>query len=133
MRGAGREFAGQRAHAVTAVGQQRDRRAPRQVLGLQNRAKPPAGLLILAVDQAEIPVLTTRGQGLADHDLEVAFLVMPVADVAAINADDDRALPELSRPTRGGSGEHAEAWGGDQAAAGIGSSLSLTARAGYHL
>src|SRR5689334_25161220 len=40
-------------------------------------------------DQAEIPAFTPRGQGLADHDLEVAFLVMPVADVAAVEADDD--------------------------------------------
>src|SRR4051794_16242890 len=46
---------------------------------------------------------------------------------AASFAARHRGCPACGRPR-----EHAEAWGGDQAAAGIGSSLSLTARAGYH-
>src|SRR3954468_17928039 len=43
------------------------------------------------------------------------------------------ASPRFHRCGCHPTGEHAEAWGGDQAAAGIGSSLSLTGRAGYHL
>src|SRR3954453_5160985 len=102
MRGAGRELAGQRTHAVATVGQQRERRAPRQALALHNRAKPASRLLILAADEAEIPVVATRGQRFADHDLEVVFLVVPVADVAAIEADDDRSLRDRPRRALGG-------------------------------
>jgi hypothetical protein len=34
----------------------------------------------------------THGHGFANHDLEVVFLVVPVPDIAAVDADDDRCL-----------------------------------------
>jgi hypothetical protein len=36
----------------------------------------------------------THGHGFANHDLEVVFLVVPVPDIAAVDADDDRCLRE---------------------------------------
>ena len=51
-------------------------------------------MLILAPDEAEVAVIATRGQGFANPDLEVVFLVVPVPDVAAVDADDDRCLRE---------------------------------------
>jgi hypothetical protein len=100
--GAGCHHARQRAHAVAAVGQHRDGRGPRQVLTVQNRVKSAVGPVILTGDQADIPVIAPYGHGLADHDLDVALFVVPVPDVAAIEADDDRRLRErlaLARTT----------------------------------
>src|SRR4051812_1856919 len=94
MRGTGREFADQPAHAVATVGQYRDRLGYRQALSAQDLAEPPPGLLILASDKAEVAVIAIRSQGFADHDLEVVLFVVPVPDVAAIDADDDRSLRE---------------------------------------
>src|SRR3954447_2809384 len=94
MRGAGREFADQPAHAVAAIGQHRDRLSHRQILSAQNLAEPPPGLLILAPDQAEVTVIATCGHGFADDDLEVVLFVVPVPDVAAVDADDDCRLRE---------------------------------------
>ena len=49
-------------------------------------------MLILAADQAEVAVVAILGHRLADHDLEVLLFVVPVPDVAAVDADDDRFL-----------------------------------------
>jgi len=90
MRGAGCHHARQSAHAVATVGQHRNGRGPRQVR--QNRAKPAVGPFILAGDEAEVAVIAAGGHGLADHDLEIAFFVIPVPDVAAIDANHDRGI-----------------------------------------
>jgi hypothetical protein len=86
---------GEGADAVAAVGQHRDRwvdRLPRRAepLGKPGRRRP-----LLAVDQAEVPGPAVLRHGLADADLKVALLVVPVPDVAAVKADDDRILPLL--------------------------------------
>ena len=60
----------------------------------QNLAEPPPGLLILAPDQAEVTVIATCGHGFADDDLEIVLFVVPVPDVAAVDADDDCRLRE---------------------------------------
>jgi hypothetical protein len=107
MHRTGREFAHQSSHAVAAVRQHRDRLGHRQILRSQNLAEPLSGLLILTPDQAEVAVIAIRGHGFADHDLEVMFLIVPVPDVATIDADDDGCLrerltvdPTLVKPTR---------------------------------
>jgi hypothetical protein len=59
---------------------------------VQNRGKSAVGQVILAGD--EVAVITARSQGLADDDLEVALFIVPVPEVAAVDADDDRFLRE---------------------------------------
>ena len=61
---------------------------------MQNRGKSAVGQVILAGNEAEVAVIAPRGHGLADDDLEVALFVVPVPDVAAVDADDDRFLRE---------------------------------------
>jgi hypothetical protein len=65
----------------------------------------PAPKWLLLLDSQSLdgfPVIAPQGHRLADDDLEVALFVVPVPDVAAINADDDRLLPNLPLPTIGG-------------------------------
>jgi hypothetical protein len=61
---------------------------------VQNRGKSAVGQVILAGNQAEVAVIAPSAQGLADDDLEVALLVVPVPEIAAVDADDDRFLRE---------------------------------------
>jgi hypothetical protein len=49
-------------------------------------------LLILAPDKAQVAVIAIRGHGFADHDLEVVSLVIPVPDIAAVEANDDESI-----------------------------------------
>ena len=61
----------------------------------------PAPNWLLLLDSQSLdgfPVIAPQGHRLADDDLEVALFVVPVPDVAAINADDDRLLPNLPLP-----------------------------------
>jgi hypothetical protein len=53
--------------------------------------------------KADRTVVAACGYGLTGHDLEVTLPVIPVPDVAAINADDDRILLDLPLPSIGGS------------------------------
>jgi hypothetical protein len=47
-------------------------------------------LLILASDKAQVAVIAIRGHGFAD--LEVVSLVIPVPDIAAVEANDDESI-----------------------------------------
>src|SRR3954470_17397063 len=82
----------QGAHAVAAVGQDRDRRVPRQPLGAQHHAQAAPRRLILAAHQTEVTAVPLRGHRLADDDLELLLLVMPVADVPAVEPDQERLV-----------------------------------------
>ena len=43
----------------------------------------------MASDQAEVAVRAILGHRLADDDLELAFPIMPVSEVCAVDPDDD--------------------------------------------
>ena len=90
MLAAGRQVADERADAVAAVGQHRDRLICWQLLAPQYFAEPILRCGILTADQAEITVVAILGHRLADDDLEVPLLVMPVPEIAAVDPDDDR-------------------------------------------
>src|SRR3712207_872605 len=64
------------------------------VEGFGSGLQSAVGQVILTGDEAKVAVITARSQGLADDDLEVALLVVPVPEVAAVDADDDRFLRE---------------------------------------
>ena len=89
MLAAGRQVARERANAVTAVGQHRDRLILRQPLAPQHLAEPALRCGILAADEAEVAVVAILGHRFADDDLEVPLLVMPVPEVATIDPDND--------------------------------------------
>ena len=90
MFAAGRHVADERADAVAAVGQHRNRLIYWQLLAPQYLAEPMLRCGILTADQAEITVVAILGHRLADDDLEVPLLVMPVPEIAAVDPDDDR-------------------------------------------
>ncbi len=46
----------------------------------------------MSLNQAEVAVVPNLGHRLADDDLELLPFVMPVAQVGAVDADDDRPL-----------------------------------------
>jgi hypothetical protein len=78
-----------------------------QVLRSQNLTEAASRLLILTSDKTEVAVIAPAGHEFADHDLKVVLFVMPVPDIAAVDADDDRCLRErltvdqtLVNPTR---------------------------------
>jgi hypothetical protein len=52
-------------------------------------AEPALRYGILAADQAEVAVIAILGHRLADDDLELLLLVMPVPEVAAVDPDND--------------------------------------------
>ena len=90
MLAAGRQVAHERANAVAAVGQHRDRLIHWQPLAPQHLAEPALRCGILAADQAEVAVVAILGHRLADDDLELLLLVVPVPEVAAVDPDNDR-------------------------------------------
>jgi hypothetical protein len=69
-------------------------------------------LLILASDKAQVAVIAIRGHGFADHDLEVVSLVIPVPDIAAVEANDDESIKMCGelRLRRLVWGHHLRAW-----------------------
>src|SRR3954453_4746257 len=46
----------------------------------------------MGLDQAKVALVPNLGHRLADDDLELLLFVVPVAQVAAVDADDDRPL-----------------------------------------
>src|SRR3954467_9640778 len=102
MLSAGRQVAHQRADAVAAIGQHRDSLIRWQPLALQHLAEPAPGSGILVADQTEVAVITILGHRLADDDLELLLLVMPVPEVAAVDPDDDRFPWDRRWPSSGG-------------------------------
>ena len=52
----------------------------------------PLRLAVVAVDETDVPRMTIFGQRAADDQLEVFLSVVAVADVSAIQADDDAAI-----------------------------------------
>src|SRR3954471_15414047 len=90
MLAAGRQVAHQRADAVTAVGQHRDRLIRWQPLAPQDLAESALGRGILAADQADVAVVAILGHRLADDDLELLPLVVPVPEVATVDPHNDR-------------------------------------------
>jgi hypothetical protein len=71
MLAAGRQVAHERANAVAAVRQHRDGLGlvDRQALSPQNLAEPAFRLLILALEEAEIPFVAIHGYGFTNDDL----------------------------------------------------------------
>ena len=99
---AGRQIAHERADAVTAVGQHRDRLIRWQPLTPQHLAEPALRCGILAADQAEVAVIPILGHRLANDDLELLPLVMPVPEVATVDPDNDRFLRDRRWLVSGG-------------------------------
>ena len=78
------------ADAVAAVGQEGEALVDPQVLGTQHLEQPAFWLVIMGLNQvAVVPILRHR---LADDDLELLLFVVPVAQVGAVDADDDWPL-----------------------------------------
>src|SRR5215831_19450717 len=93
---------GQRAHLLAAIGEEGDLLISLQTLTLEQFEEPAFGLLIIAMDQAQIARRAVLGQGAADDEFKVALAIVPVAHIAAIEADDNaafrnRQLPPLGR------------------------------------
>ena len=61
-----------------------------QVLTPEHRGQVPPRLRVVALDEAEALGRPVRRDSLADNDHEVGLLALPVAQVAAIDADRDR-------------------------------------------
>src|SRR5690242_10904422 len=104
MHGAGQELTHQSAHAVAAVRQEGERLVPVQALVVKNLEQPAPWLVVVGLDQAEVTVPAVFGHGLADDDLELPLLVVPVADVATIDADEDRPRGNRQLPRLGAAG-----------------------------
>ena len=58
-------------------------------LAPQHFAEPALGSGILAADQAEVAVVAVLGHRLADDDLELLPLVVPVPEVATVDPDNN--------------------------------------------
>jgi hypothetical protein len=85
-----RQVADERADAVAAVGQHRNRLIPGQFLAPQYLTEPELRCGILVADQAEVAVVAILGPRLADDDLELLPLVVPVPEIATVDPDNDR-------------------------------------------
>src|SRR5918995_5953185 len=92
MLSAGRDPVQETADAVAAVGQEGEVLVDLQVLGAQHLEQPAFWLVIMGLNQAEVAVIPNLGYRLADDDLELLPFVVPVPQVGAVDADDDRAL-----------------------------------------
>ena len=77
---------------VTAVGQKGDRLVFLPSLFLQDIVQAPLGLRVMGVNKAEVAVRAIGGHGLGDHDLEMRLLLVPRADIAAIDSDRDASF-----------------------------------------
>src|SRR3954471_16861890 len=80
------------ADAVAAIGQEGEALVDPQILGTQHLEQPASWLVIMGLDQAEGAVVPNLRHRLADDDLELLAFVVPVAQVGAVDADDDRPL-----------------------------------------
>jgi hypothetical protein len=89
MLAAGRQVAHECANTVAAVGQYRDWLIRWQPLAPQHLAEPVPGIGILVADQAEVAVVAILNHRLADDDLEVPLLVVPVPEVATVDPDNN--------------------------------------------
>src|ERR687898_677855 len=76
--------------AVSTVGQEGELLVDLQVLGTQHLEQPAFWLVIMSLNQAEVAVVPNLGYRLADNDLELLPFVVPVAQVCAVDADNDR-------------------------------------------
>src|SRR5215472_7787808 len=93
---------GQRAHLLAAIGEEGDLLIGLQTLTLEQFEEPAFGPLLIGMDQAHIARRAVLGQGAADDEFKVALAIVPVAHIAAIEADDNaafrnRQLPPLRR------------------------------------
>src|ERR687898_2615552 len=78
--------------AVSTVGQEGELLVDLQVLGTQHLEQPAFWLVIMSLNQAEVAVVPNLGHRLADDDLELLPFVVPVAQVGAVDANDDWPL-----------------------------------------
>src|ERR687898_3050099 len=78
--------------AVSTVGQEGELLVDLQVLGAQHLEQPAFWLVIMGLNQAEVAVVPNLRHRLADDDLELLPFVVPVAQVGAVDADNDRPL-----------------------------------------
>jgi hypothetical protein len=90
--GTGRYPIQEAADAVTAVGQEGEALVHPQILGTQHLEQPAFWLVIMSLNQAEVAVVPNLRHRLADDDLELLPFVVPVAQVGAVDADDDWPL-----------------------------------------
>ena len=90
--GTGRNPVQEAADAVAAVGQEGEALVHPQVLGAQHLEQPAFWLVIMGLNQAEVAVVPNLRHRLADDDLELLPFVVPVAQVCAVDANDDRPL-----------------------------------------
>ena len=49
-------------------------------------------LAVVAMNKADVPGLSVFGHGSADNEFEVPLSVAPIADVAAVQADDHTSI-----------------------------------------
>src|ERR671910_2747968 len=101
MLSAGRDPVQEAADAVAAVGQEGEALVDLQVLGAQHLEQPAFWLVIMSLNQVAVAVVPNLGYRLADDDLELLPFVVPVAQVGAVDADDDRPL-RRGQPLAGG-------------------------------
>jgi hypothetical protein len=89
---------GQRAHLLAAIGEEGDLPIGLQALLLEQLEKPAFRLLIIVMDQAQIAGRAVLGQGAADDEFKVALAIVPVAHIAAVEANDNAAFRNLQLP-----------------------------------
>src|SRR4051794_33503883 len=90
--GTGRDPIQEAADAVAAIGQEGQALVHPQILAVQHLEQPAFWLVIMGLNQAEVAVVPNLGHRLADNDLELLPFVVPVAQVGAVDADDDWPL-----------------------------------------
>ena len=89
---AGADQLRERLDLVAPVGQERDVLVRLQPLARQDLEQPTLRFPVVTVHEAEIAGLAILRHRAADDDLEVAGLLAPVADVAAVQPDHDPPL-----------------------------------------
>ena len=94
--GTGGHIRSQAPDSVAAIGQERNLLVHLQSLFAQNLVQAPLRLFVEALDETEVAVVPSLGDGLADHDLEILLSPRAAgltgADIPAVNSDDDRPL-----------------------------------------
>ncbi len=83
---------GEGADLVPAIGDKGQILIDLEALAFEMIDDAPLRLAIVAMHKANVPGFPILGYGSADNELEVLLSVAPVADVAAVEADDHTAF-----------------------------------------